>query len=520
MRGVPCAAEKLVLVTVVASLGICGLALPSTKQFDYSAYCWDKVILGPTPNPLTRTMCRKAVRSIGEPGNLRPFHEKLRIGKCVRIVALGGSITLGKTLKSHEQPWTYWLELKLNADFPCAAGRHVVNNRGTRAKGSNFWVSRLTDLSFAQFLDGADLIIVESAANDAHELLLKNTASAWAPSVLPGTAMERYTELLVRGLHHGYPTTGLLWLTAGWRAYGPEAPPPYHLDAEDAQGAVLKYYGIAHVSLLAALQPFGSKAVRQWEEDVLFNDHSCHLSQLGHKMVAQILSHFAMNEVRHIDNAPDTVRRSGSDAAAFDGVGDAVPLWVSKDDLVKILAPPVLSISFQTSAAAPQRGGTEGVRSALAYSWLTGQLAGHLQGWALREDVPGKPGLVYDGLERAGSNVLRFEFATNRSTILVTLGTLDSFEHMGMFKATLRQGSTPLASALVDCLWNDTTSVDSSHYLRYSVPERADIERGTTGDSKNRHRHRNSAPFILEVEPVHESMRLENKLIILRVAIQ
>jgi hypothetical protein len=57
----------------------------------------------------------------------------------------------------------------------------------------------------------------------------------------PTFQVERYTELLVRQLHAKHPRAALLWLTAAWRDYGPNAAPPYHRCAEDGQGDVLRW---------------------------------------------------------------------------------------------------------------------------------------------------------------------------------------------------------------------------------------------------------------------------------------
>ena len=37
---------------------------------------------------------------------------------------------------------------------------------------------------------------------------------------------------------------------------------------------------------------FVDERVRKFEEEVLFNDKKCHIGQLGHKMIAMILSYF------------------------------------------------------------------------------------------------------------------------------------------------------------------------------------------------------------------------------------
>jgi len=57
--------------------------------------CWDTEIFGTTPFPLTADMCRRGIENRGSAAYRSAVVARIRRGKCLRIAALGGSITCG-----------------------------------------------------------------------------------------------------------------------------------------------------------------------------------------------------------------------------------------------------------------------------------------------------------------------------------------------------------------------------------------------------------------------------------------
>jgi hypothetical protein len=74
------------LGTLVAFAAPPSAAAPATEL--KSAYCWNEHVLGRTEWPLTKHMCRKAVRNLGDPHALWPLLQRLASGQCVKIVAM------------------------------------------------------------------------------------------------------------------------------------------------------------------------------------------------------------------------------------------------------------------------------------------------------------------------------------------------------------------------------------------------------------------------------------------------
>lgn len=264
-------------------------------------------------------MCRRGIENRGSAAYRSAVVARIRRGKCLRIAALGGSITCGVNLCGHrdgghapgacghdedvrknerldgahgkKDAWPVWLERFLNHRMPCAGGTHTVVNLAVSGKGTNFWTDKLE--MFKPQLAGVDMIILDAASNDVSELIgdTKATSHEWESGLLPASMIQRYTELFIRKVTAEFPEVALVWATVGWRGMGPRSKAPYHHDADSEHDDVLRYYDRDHISLLAALRPFHTKAMRSWEADTLFVD-GFHLSLLGHKMVAQLVGNW------------------------------------------------------------------------------------------------------------------------------------------------------------------------------------------------------------------------------------
>lgn len=265
------------------------------------------------------------------------------------------------------------LEERVNAQWPCATA-HKVTNLCQRAKGSNFfanWAAAWPNDEALTSLAQADVVVVETALNDMSEteggILLSGRLTGWTRSTVD--MVGYWTELLLRVLLSLPRRPALLWLTASWT---PTKQPPYHRDAEAAHHAVLRHYGVAQLSMLGALGIENSASAREWAKQQYHTDRYSHVSALGHKLLAAVISHHLTTEL-HREMRPN----AGS--AVTPG---ALPLPMIVDEAriraYTSSAHQVSRIDFTRAGGAP-----------VAESHVAA-----IGGFTLLEDVPGKPGLV------------------------------------------------------------------------------------------------------------------------------
>ena len=190
------------------------------------------------------------------------------------------------------------LEERVNAQWPCATA-HKVTNLCQRAKGSNFfanWAAAWPNDEALTSLAQADVVVVETALNDMSEteggILLSGRLTGWTRSTVD--MVGYWTELLLRVLLSLPRRPALLWLTASWT---PTKQPPYHRDAEAAHHAVLRHYGVAQLSMLGALGIENSASAREWAKQQYHTDRYSHVSALGHKLLAAVISHHLTTEL-------------------------------------------------------------------------------------------------------------------------------------------------------------------------------------------------------------------------------
>jgi hypothetical protein len=111
--------------------------------------------------------------------------------------------------------------------------------------------------------------------------------------------------------------------------------------------------------------------MRKWEEQVLFNDQKCHLSQLGHAYCAQLIGQLIQLQL--------AARRQEGAALIPNSRADSLPIeerpfrWSSPDRVRDLLRPPIVFEDFRSA----KRGGT---------AWLSANLDGAF-GWKLGEDM-------------------------------------------------------------------------------------------------------------------------------------
>ena len=222
---------------------------------------------------LQRALTLSGANSTATPGgaaSLGQVAAKLKAGRCLDIVVLGGSVTTGDSTENSprgpcfgfpgkstwsqcaQQAWPALLERGLNTVFggcirpdgDARRGGHRVDNEAKPATGtSRHFMLLSTDAAVRERVRASDLVLVEAAINDVGN---------------EGTHGMRgapfWTELLVRRLlRYGGPAP--LWVESSWYHEGLKLKAParckrtHGCDADLAHRKVLARYGVAQVSV-------------------------------------------------------------------------------------------------------------------------------------------------------------------------------------------------------------------------------------------------------------------------------
>ena len=433
---------------------------------------------GNITSALDDAMCR-ASRTIGGAQSLA--HDALaRCDPGLRVVVFGGSVSCGHSLKKrssggelardalcpqlprmHEckrEAWPALWARAMNDRFACPAGgggEHVVTNLCRAAAGTNYIVNRVAELQSGanasdperRALLDADVVVVETAANDVHELLKARTP-AWLDADDEGQKTRAFTEILARQLLSLPRRPTLLWLTAAWRALDA---PPYHRDADAEHRRVLRYYNISQVSMLAAFAPLASAERRAWARSVYFHD-CCHPSALGHKYIASALV-FNQERDRAAPRRDDGARPRGA-------------------------LPPELVISPEVSARFVRPRAVERLDLRAPAAVRRAQVA--KSGFACYADVPTKPGAIADQVGAFLTLNIELPGGADAAPLdgVTSLGYLSSYEHVGSFDAEIISapgdcrfpiGAATLARRRIDCRIDEHVSIYSSAELSWSA---------------------------------------------------
>lgn len=216
---------------------------PSTSS------CWDAEVFGNEHGSApTINMCRRSRCAIGDTRglNLR-FLTRLSSGRCVHVVAIGGSVTCGNdTPDKKTTAWPAQFIKWLNYFYPCNVEgnqqpRHSVTNLAIPSTGTGQWVEKLAhDAHFREHVAKADLLFVDTVINDVgmeqrldkkgdaeRQRMKSNRATLWSSVtkldvVEPTDPSERHfsklTEVLVLQLRHlfGGPLP-LVYITPSFR---------------------------------------------------------------------------------------------------------------------------------------------------------------------------------------------------------------------------------------------------------------------------------------------------------------
>eukprot|EP00041_Stephanoeca_diplocostata_P028090 m.786048 g.786048 ORF g.786048 m.786048 type:complete len:538 (+) comp23304_c0_seq35:132-1745(+) len=433
-------------------------------------FCWHDDVFGETSFRLTQSMCARSIKNFGDPSMITRVAKRIDDNLCLKIVAIGGSVTEGifvqnDASESYRDPQTYvrWLKRLLDTSLPCGDGDgHDVITLAASGKPTMHWAHQLQHTSFISEIEGADIIVVESAVNDYYSRSAGSQKWSEAQAALEGTNVHKYTEFLVRRLRTLFPTSALVWLAGGWHGFHTgfqTNTPRLYGNAEDIHYDVLRRYDIPQISLLHALQPAWSSHMRRWMESELFID-SRHPNELGHKMLTQLLYHFLKTMMRFAQPEGMHLDRIHADASsAYFGkqwlhTYAPVPCYITAYET--LLKDPVWSIDFESAPL------ESNVKSLITQSpkWFITHEHGN-QG--LVSLCPSCASMVATGLnasaDAAARNAIHVYFNTTAKGLLVSVFVLKSYEYMGILNVVLRGGTTVSAydhvlwNTTVDCLW-------------------------------------------------------------------
>jgi hypothetical protein len=382
------------------------------------------------------------VLNAGDASYLAAVRNATQRSRCLRMVALGGSVTCGvaqdprhtdRPAGKHEA-WPAWLTFLLNQRLPCDGGDHKMDNLCVSGAASDYWVTTVAALRSqpAHAIMRADLIVVDTAVNDVEELA-KSDNDYLVATDPTHRKIKKYCELLLALLRALPLRPSVVWLgssTRGqpWVARG---------DAAHAHAEVMRHYGAPHVGAVDALGPFDTEEKRRWFTAAFRADACCHASKYAHKVMALLLAHLIV-DVHLADLAAPWFAHEFDATRAL-----PPPLVASASDLRMYLESTPLHVSTASAAAA-------------------GVFVKHARGWAFGEDRRGKPGLISHNV----SDAVDFDIAAALVERHVRSGQLDlallkTYEHAGTLNATVwampgaECGGVPrtVASVLVDCMW-------------------------------------------------------------------
>jgi len=263
-------------------------------------------------------------------------------------------------------------------------------------------------------------------------------------------------------------------------------------DSTHLQMQVAKHYDLPHVSAIDGIGPLSTPEARSWFNASFLADKNCHISILGHQMVAVMIQNVLL--IQYSAAKSSTIPGSPLSRAWLP------PLLVASEKDVEALSYRPFSLDFRTR----DRTASIFVKS---HTFLN-------QGFQSISDVPKKPGMIASA---PGSRIV-FKIPENELQAYSNLQgsahveLLKSYEHMGVANVTVHltsaspctlEGAVVISSLLVDCLWEDRVS--ESNVVILPVESSAPLLKDSTC-------------LYVSVE-VAESGRTENKIKLLDILI-
>ena len=443
------------------------------------------------PEELARGML-----NFGDSSRFEPVRKKLAHGQCLNVIVLGGSLTAGVGVlddNDHRAPrefsdclasyknYLYPSIFKAHLDrrFPCddAAG-HVVENLGRPAVSSDYWVSVAATWRANPPFNATDLVIVDTALNDIvisdlhHETALFDATLEQrvdpprhnaVPLPVGAERVYMYTELLVLLLRTLQPEPALLWLGTSTIGPPPVAPTPDQRadDAVKLHLPITRYHGVTHFGMMDALGPFLSPAqvdffYNQWRVE----NSTGHCTFLGHRVIGtavlRVIELMARIDAREpMESRPPLACSQGVVDMYMRSTPQIVPVATRHDSFLR-----------------------------------------NSSGCSLREDRPGKPGLICEAVgDSAMWTVDDTAFITRGE---MKVGHMKSYVGMGTLRIQVVCGNVTVADELLDALHTEHASV---------------VEMDTVSFAHERDRCRASGPLKISAT-VAESLppRISNKV--------
>lgn len=435
-------------------------------------------------NPL---ILQKSILNVGQLS--LSTQSKLKQGKCLNILAIGGSVTCGKSEdktfedRPHGIPDSYHHALLnyMNELWPaCHAERedsldsqtaelsnHTLTVLCEGGVAQDYWIDRIMILNNkkSEIVRGADIILVETSVNEV--------ASHTSPEEM--LYAQRNTELLLLMLVNLVNQPSVIFLGTSFQFGGKEDriwrdTEPRDYDGVYAQLSVAKHYNVPYVSALDALGPFITPASVEFLRHVYMSDQNCHISKTGHRMVGYLvfnqLNQFILSYSYplHLDTESGYISPT------------TVPLlhWTKEEVKMYLQSSPplVITLNSKTIARTP---------------WMID----NADDWEMKEDVTGKPGFISEKVKGQPfilylrSEDVNLHFIQKRVHVML----LKSYENMGTVRVMIESyaGKLLLAERNIDCQWDSHTSqlhveefiiskdkIDS--FLSFGDPKRTDLK--------------------------------------------
>lgn len=230
---------------------------------------------------------------------LWPTLSFIKPDNCIHAIAIGGSITCGGGINltsyadSVSKSWPTMLERLLNANVPCANGRHTVTNMCRHATASDVFVDIIAEwkesLTVPEIVQ-ANLFVVETSVNDAVDLFNHNGVvdEHKYNHVQPEDndylvqQFQEFTEIIITELRSFPNKPAVIYLGASTHTSAPLR------SAAPAQQVVAAYYGIPYVSIIDAIGPLINTS---WYSSFYHIQDCCHITAGAHFMLARLLEY-------------------------------------------------------------------------------------------------------------------------------------------------------------------------------------------------------------------------------------
>ncbi|GIL64503.1 hypothetical protein Vafri_18409 [Volvox africanus] len=415
---------------------------------------------------LNRQTLTRSIIHYGDTAMFGRLHEKLNGRQCIRVMFIGGSVTHGHGLPNGSMPYPMLFKRALRSAFPCK-GYHNITVASKGATATDFWIDYLVGRQEVLLAD-LDLVVVDTAMNDIHELVMRAGRGAADPNAF----IRSHTEILmsmilqesdrVKGVHAATPSSAAdctnesnytrkwtgaaaIWLgtstrrTSVWRG-----PLPRSTDAVHVQLPVAMTHGVPYISIIDGLGPFSSTSSQQWMKNKWYSEpvKDMHPGPWGHKALAKALVHFLDEQARYLRQLP------WQQDIYSPVYCPRAPAFVAQNTIDMYLDMTPLHIPT-------------------VYLQETKPRMSRCRDWTIKSDVLGKPGLIS---WKAGAQCTIFALPAEVVRHPVEAGevhvlVLKSYEHMGWLRVTV--AAVPAASAdgsdkKTKCILNSGNVNDSS----------------------------------------------------------